>query len=438
MHIIKICAFFLVIGITQEFTILRDDKTQGLVFQTDRLILHQTSELQLNFIFNLTDIENIDQNLPELCPEGKNEIRYIQNTIKSMNSTWRIETEEILPKNTTKIFTPEMVSLRYNLISLPHLVCKRLTNISRILETIHDDFLKLKRLQIDDIFRLITTPKIKTELNKLWRYKRVFEYGFSTGRWFIRDLILQMTSEFQYYRDNVYLMLRLPLFEKDQKLIYRVYPKPITWDNKVFLYKNEMSHVIVDRDRALRFTPNEHKKYCFDANSKFFCRQFIRSKNTCDEQYLQKIFWNKSVNFNETCFDRLKNTDMITQIHNQFYFLLFHPMDIEVKLGQTHFTTRIYESSKIIEVVDYEFRTDFFYYTPFNRSKYQIYFSPVEVSFGLSFNFYKNGTMNVLEILILIITISGMVKLMKAFYSWKRNRQVIMEEADNIVEMTDV
>lgn len=413
MQYIRLYILLLGVIYSHQFDIIRDDIDRGLVFQSDKYIHHQISEFQLNYMFNLTFLDWIRTNFTTLCTGSKIETEYIKNTLNLIDTSWGVETDEILPLNTIDTLTPRMNRLEFNLVQLPHVVCSNLKNISGDLYNLHEDFVALKKLDINKLIKMISIERIRSEVSNAVKNKTAFRYAFASDQWFLNDLLKQMSCEFLYSKNHVYLIMRIPLYEKRSSLLNRVYAKPIIRKGNVFLYRNEMEYAVLDERHALRFTATEQATYCFYAVKRFFCRDFKRTKNSCDDHYLNKLFNNQSVPFLPRCFERLKNHNIIIQINSQFYFLILTPMDIEVKIGQTHFTSRIYESSKIIEYIDYEFRTPFFTYTPNSQWKYQIFMSNVENSYSLSFRFYSYGILNVLKLTLCIFFIYILLILIK-------------------------
>lgn len=426
MYCIKFYVIFLFIVKTNQINILRDDENEGLVFQMDRYIHHQVSEIQLNFMINVTIMNTVRTNLSTLCRGNRNEMKFFERTLEKTEITWNIETNEILPENYIEIENPRLIKLRQSLSTLPHVVCNNIKYITRNFYKLLDEFEKLRGLNINDIFYSIPIEKIRAGVFAAVQAKPSFKYAFENDTMFLTYLIRQMETEFHYSNEKIYFILRLPLFDKKQYILHRVYSKPIINGGDAYLYKNELKYALTTENRVLRFGQSDYKIYCFSAVGNFFCREFKRPKNTCDDQYLDKLFLNQSLYFNDTCFDRLKNNNMITQVNGQIYFLLFSPMDIEVKIGRTHFSTRIYESSKIIEYIDYELRTSFFNFSPRETWKYQIYTSPVDESYALKFSFYSHKTLNMLKLTIYLVVIYTLVfisKLCGFFYKkYKRNQ----------------
>lgn len=400
MNYIKLYVFFLLITYSEQISFIRDDELQGLVFQSHRFVLHQTSEFQINYMFNVKFMDWIRGNLSEICSENENRLKYIEDTLKSIDTDWKEQSNMTVPSKAIEVVTLRMSRLQFNLRQLPHIVCGNLVNISNDFFELHREFVKLKSLDITSVFRMIDGHSLRNAVFKVIQNSTSFRHALSFDQWFIKWAIKQMTMEFHYTQGTIYFIFKFPLFDKELSDLYRVYAKPIIVNGNVFLYNNKMEYAIVNKKYALGFTETEFRENCFFSTRNFFCKNFTRKKNTCDYNSLTRLFENKSIEFDETCFDRLKNHNMITQINSQIYFLLFTPLDIEVKVGQTHFTTRIYESSKIIEVIDYEFHTPFFNFSPKNEYKYQIYISPIDESYALKFKFYSRSILDVYKILI--------------------------------------
>lgn len=140
-------------------------------------------------------------------------------------------------------------------------------------------------------------------------------------------------------RNNyIFINIRIPLYTHTK--LFKIFPKPIIHDNVPYILNVQAEYMIEDVIGQNYFS--NWNIHCFMANNRTFCKK-QKLRNQCDTQYIAQ----SSKIFNKNCFSRLQRKNIITQVKNDVYFLIFDPIAINIFCNNSLTEIKIFQSSKI-------------------------------------------------------------------------------------------
>lgn len=391
--------------------ILKDNILSGVVYRPFEHMHYQVGSETLSYKFNFTKFKNITIHTDYIRAKCPNKIKLFEKVRKNLITNWK-EDEMITVVETKEISTPEMDLLFKYINSLQREDCQLLDDIEELSYKLNTQFNNVKNMSLDHILEIIPTETLMKDIENM-KSKLPSKYIIPTSfrNFFVTEFI-NLVSIQTYFSENImYTIFEIPYFDYNYNELYSIYPKPFIFDEESYILETNLKYAIIEKSFKNYYTKKEYEKYCFSTTSANFCKSHNKTRNSCDEQYINKI---KNTGSNEKCFRKMKRVNKITQIENSIYFSLFEPLEVYIKHNDIDFTVSLSESSKIIEYIEYSIKTSFFYYAPYSEPQYKIYETNETRYIEKVFNFEIK--INIIVIFIIFFLIMLFYTLIKSCY----------------------
>lgn len=338
----KLC---FVLGLLQCFNALyieRDSASTPFIYYTDRKIEFETYETEFSYKINfsiINDIKNEYNNISKTCEFTIT----LYHNLFNAEMFWNNKTNYTIPNK--NLFNIEPTNIRqlkndfdnYKLENKTDEKCKFLSSIAEQLYMFNNELNRLKKSQYSTISNIVA---METLLAHSYNFTLVENTTnpLDFSHWFISNFLNYTKISLAMGNDNVYLTIKIPLFKTFT--LSKIYPKPILYNGIPHIY-NTQSEYKIQSQLGLNYFSNFNEN-CFYANNKTFCKK-LQKQNYCDDQYITQL----SNIFDIDCFTRLPLKNIITQIKNNIYFLIFEPMTINITCDGFQQAIHITQPSKI-------------------------------------------------------------------------------------------
>lgn len=382
-----------------------DNNLEGIIYRHFERVFIQKSIEYITYKFNVSAVKHIVEKrdyIESMCPNGLNNLNIHDFALKQLNMEWDLHTNETYKnENPNIIFPTKLIGLqnKINLLSVSN--CNILENITSELFEINEQLDKLAHLNFESLNYFISPERIQSDvLQMMVKLTNGSVTPFNQDSFF-SEFWKFVNSKFYYQNDTISIEFEIPIFDCQSFDVFTVNVKPIIWENKAYLFDTEIRYAIIDVPNAILFTMNDFKNNCFMSSHSIYCKSFEPLTNKC----YNKLVQSNTVVFDEDCFIRLKDQNMITQIDKQLYFTVFSPIDLLISRQSLQYMTRIEHSVKIIENIGYNITTSFFHFSPNDQSKYEIFFDENVTTEQIDFSFRFQTNYKLLIWFIIILSI---------------------------------
>lgn len=167
--------------------------------------------------------------------------------------------------------------------------------------------------------------------------------------------------------DLVQIIFRIPYFSNKSTILYRVYPKPMIYNDTIYRLNADMEYAIKTNETLKFYTERSLKTNSFESlNNQYFVKNGNENIKTCEMQL-------NDTEFNEEYYTKMTYTNKITQIYRDIYFLITKPTLMKISVGKYSYSTMVDEPSKIINNKYYRVENSFFKFNPYNQLIYKIF-----------------------------------------------------------------
>lgn len=383
-------------------TFLPDNVLSGVAFQKYQHVYRQIGSKFISYKFNFTSIKYINDKtdfIRETCP---NEYLHSKKIKNNLFLNWKEDefkfTHEI--QNLREIITPKMQEFSNYTNSISMGDCNTITKIELSVVELEQQFDKIKNLSMSNIFELIPLEYIIEDTNEIMdKLYKNYVIPITLSKYFVMEFFKISTPQIQYHNNTIYLIFELPYFKNKGVMLYLLYPKPILWENEIYILKTNLRYGISEPFLRQYFTENDYERFCFSTITGIYCKHHMKYQKDCDYKIMNEI---NKIQFDKKCFTKLNKRNKITQINNQLYFLILKPLELYISHDNIDYTIILNETSKIIEHIDYSIKTPFFQN---NEHQYKIFESEETESFEKIFDFAKENSNKILLIVIIFFSV---------------------------------
>lgn len=400
----------MMVALSNQVNIKLDNRLDGIVFQPFRVVFAQASKEHLIYkidtsAFNFLSID--ERYLKQNCPLHKLSINIFENLVYRLDKKWTTNTSEKIPNATIiELKHDKIIKLENNIKLFDQKICSMLQQITTDLQELNRIFNKLSENHAFTAIDFISNDKLKYDIQRISkRYENKLITPFVFSKWFLASFKNYMIPKYHFKENFIYLQYEIPLFTNKIIDLFILHPKPMIWEDNIYLYNTSIQYAIIETNKKLFYTEKEFKRDCKSSMENIFCETNSNNGDHCDKYYINK----NTYKFHENCFIKLPYENMITQIGKKLYFTVIDKMDILINQFGIVYTITIGECSKIIETIDYSLNNSYFSFTPYGDDKYEIFFSnesikqPIFYRFNFETKYYNIIIISTIHFIILTI-----------------------------------
>lgn len=239
------------------------------------------------------------------------------------------------------------------------IICETMENFIRTNNILNE----LYKHNTSTIFEVITEEQLMRDIGNIIRTsKNDGTFPFDLLDYIPNDLF--KFTEFSFTHDNFEITMRftIPFFKKD--LLYKIYPKPIIIDNEPYILDIDLKYAFLNNIENIYFTNETFENYCSWYTKELYCYK-PEEKLNCEIENISKDSLD--------CYKKLPYNNIITQIEQNTYFIIFIPTIIQIKCEDSEFKIELFNHSQILKNYECSITKSYFEYIPFNTSNYKIY-----------------------------------------------------------------
>lgn len=363
------------VNITIQINLLPDNDLTGIVFEPlNEIHAHSTTEYIL-YKIDTSELKFSRESISDLEKKcGKDNLRlfHYKLTLADLEQYWKINSRTKIP---TKMFSEIKINSISKLLNetdnLFNINCTQLEVVADEIKIINNQLNKLSELDWNTIQQLIPIDYIKTDIEyQLAKYNDSLITPLISNAIFTTDWQF-LNKKYHFIKDIIYFEFSLPLYNKKTKTIFNIHPKPLIWENEIYLYNTENKYALLDTKNKTFYNENSFMSNCIKFLNNYYCTRTSNEISRCDTYYFNP----NTGKFHSECFTKLKQDNMITQIGKKLYFTTIYNMDITINQFGLEYSITITEPSKIMDKINYNIRTNFFNFSPKNESTYEIFSS---------------------------------------------------------------
>lgn len=387
-----LCILLVMASNSNQFQLVKDDELQGIVLEplepayiqaTTKFLTYSISTISLNYLNE--NSEQIETN----CPNLKLDLKLLNETLKSLNLIWNIESNTTInAQNIIRIFPHAITDLRTEITLLSFKNCNYFESVKNNILHFNKILNEIANLNFQSLHTLIDPLQIQSDTFHMTRaYKNQYINPFHI-KMFSLEFWKFVDSKFKFHNDSVFIEFEIPFFNVNIANIFAVRKKPIIWQNNSYLYNANMHYAIVTTNKTISYSEEDYFRNCFISSNITHCKTTQLTPNPCFEMVLNK---NKQ-SFKKGCFIRMENKNMITQIDKQLFITIFKPLILLASRDKFEFPIRIEQHSKLFDISNYNISTSFFKFDTQNEGKYTISIAENDSDYYLTYKFEFEST----------------------------------------------
>lgn len=406
MFPINIFILLSLVGISLQINILPDFELDGLIFQQYKAVYAQIKTFHLQYKFDLKPLNFFyeqEKLIIKNCPHQIGIIQIHKYARESLHLNYGSKTNNQLHGNISIEFQhSEMNELEQLQKTFSNTTCNTLKDISDEILRLSKKYDDLTQLDQASFYYIVSEEKLKNDVQTVLRslgtnFMIPFNYYH---RWFSINFWKYTESKRQFLNNTLYIEFDIPIFTKNAITIFEIFPKPIVYESNVYIFDTQM-HYFIPYLPFLIYTAENYTQFCHKELNSIFCLQNIHSKRECDNKYIEHN--QKNHEFYSECFRQLPHQNTITQIGKRIYFTIFSPIELMITQNGFNFPIRIYQSSKIIEQIDYTINATFFNFSPKDGEKYEIFTGKIDNGFPIAFHMGNEFKKLIIYMVLLLI-----------------------------------
>lgn len=344
----------------------------GLVYKQYRNISVQTSSTYVTYKLNTSLLTLVDSKrhvLDRKCPELESHLQHY-DSVSQDTPNWNLT-------NNYKIKSKSPIWLAFkDLNQFQNLSTCNCDVLSHALERtiMFKQILNgLASGDIDSLYFLESKQNFQAEVLKVLRTFN--QISPITQELFYTEIWKYAKLHYNYLNEYAYIEIEIPLFGT-QSTLFEVFSRPIIHNNNAYKFNlTNMDYVVLNSNKSIVLSRKMYSQNCHIFLNLWFCTHVHQTPNVCNKLVTN----NFSGTFQDECFIRMENQNMISQMGKTIYFTIFSPIVIQFSQYGTITEIPVTFSSKITENINYNISSTFFNFHPLDYEKYEIFYEPQQV-----------------------------------------------------------
>lgn len=347
--------------------------SDGLVYKDHKSVFIQTDTRFITYKFNISSLNFVENNrelIEAQCPNSMTRLQVFDRANSDANSIYS------LPNNYT-VFNEQVAEFKptafLDLLSLiDHFLRGDCTLLENILQSINNLKKLFNRIAIQDVesfFELLDRSRFQSDVlivSKLSGYSTPF-----SPQLFFSEVWKYVQIRYKFSENIAFVEFEIPLFSVVHANLLAVYAKPFIHNGDAYKFNiSDARYAVIHTHGSIVYSEKTYQENCHSSLDIYFCLKPKEKQNSCYDKYIRSTIHA----FSETCFLKLKNMNMITQIDKDLHFTIFSPLRIEVSQNDLRLTSTVTFSSYIAEQSEFNISTAFFFYDPQGPNKYETFY----------------------------------------------------------------
>lgn len=353
-----------------------DNDLNGMILKSYQDVYVQAKSQTITYKFNVSALNYIiknKNNIKSKCPGHVSELEIHDFQLQLLKADWNTESYTNSSNESTIYFTPTpLMTLNSQIQSLLYGNCEILENIISKTYEIHTELNKLAISDLNSMDYFIHWAKFQSDV--LIHTKSDKFLAPYHPKLFYSEIWKYTHFKYSYNDEIVYLKFELPLFDQRRYEMFSLYAKPIIWKENAYMFNipgtvSNETYIIPDTKQIIIMNKLQVSQNCHSTLNSVYCTTHKIKYNECHKV----ISRGKIKSFNENCFKRLNNKNMITQVGKNLYFTIFTPINIHISRNHLEYSVVMDHSFKITNKINYNVSTNFFLFYPEMNDIYQTY-----------------------------------------------------------------
>lgn len=327
----------------------------------------------LYFTFNISAMQQIlaEQYMIKKYCKNNNSIISQLNIELEMNLQWN-KIESRSPKyseNTKNVPTNQY----YNEILHNYLSkfddskidkCDNLKAMTNFLHAMNNELNALLTLNSTAIEELISPNLIIPELDIILKEKEDYTFPFSLEYGYNENFFKKTNIEYLYSNYVIIISFEIPIYRRTN--LNLAYAKPIMINNWPYILKTDIKYVTIDSKKPIFLTNQNFVNSCSLKDNTFFCEKIKHQRKfKCEKQVVNQ-------QIDKQCFYQLNKQNIVTQIYDTIYCMIFEPMIFEINCNKTKYFMKLIQNSQIANKNLCSLNNSFYTFDPNNSIPYEV------------------------------------------------------------------